>query len=153
MSQYSSVQGLQALRVFSFSCLCLTLSRLQSTSYHYKSNKERYVFINKCHAYYSIHYGPSFFLVIVYNTITPRSTLIRSICTWVGSIYVLNRSMTLSHLMASPSGMRSSTSSPLLQDSFWPGGVVSERVPSMGQIEMFDHLTVLKQTIRFKLNC
>ena len=34
---------------------------------------------------------------------------------------------------------------PLLPGQLWPGGVASERVLSMGQIELFDHLTVSKQ--------
>ena len=44
-------------------------------------------------------------------------------------------------------GMRSAPSLQLLPDLPWPGVVTPDRVLSMGQIELFDHLTVCKQMI------
>ena len=50
-------------------------------------------------------------------------------------------------------GMWSTLSLPLLIGPLWPGIVTSERVRSMGQIELFDIQTVRKQITYAKLNC
>ena len=42
-------------------------------------------------------------------------------------------------------GMLSTSSLPLLPGPLWAGVVALDRVLSMGQIELFDHLTVCKQ--------
>ena len=42
-------------------------------------------------------------------------------------------------------GMGSTSSLPLLSVLLWPGVVVSVLVPSMRQIQLFNHLTVCKQ--------
>ena len=49
-------------------------------------------------------------------------------------------------------GMRSTSPLPLLLDPLRIGMVVPVRVTSMGQIELFDHLTVCKQMTDVKLN-
>ena len=49
--------------------------------------------------------------------------------------------------------MRSTFSLPLLPSPLWPGVVVPDKVLSMGQIELFDILTVCKQMTYAKLNC
>ena len=41
----------------------------------------------------------------------------------------------------------------LLPVLLWPGVEVFERVPSMSQIKLFDHLTVSKLMIDIKLKC
>ena len=42
---------------------------------------------------------------------------------------------------------------PLIPGPLWSGVVESVRVPSIGQIELFEHLTECKQITDFKLNC
>ena len=49
--------------------------------------------------------------------------------------------------------MWSTLSLPLLPGLLWPRVIVPVRVPSMGQIELFNHLTVSKQMTDVKLNC
>ena len=51
------------------------------------------------------------------------------------------------------SGMRSTSSLPLLPGPLSTGVVAPDRVLSMGQIELFDIYTVSKQMIYAKLNC
>ena len=46
----------------------------------------------------------------------------------------------------------STPSMPLFPGPLGTGVVVHTRVPSMGQIELFNHLTVRKQMAEFKLN-
>ena len=41
--------------------------------------------------------------------------------------------------------MRSTPLLPSLPGPLWPGVVTPDRILSMGQIELFDHLTVCKQ--------
>ena len=48
--------------------------------------------------------------------------------------------------------MRSTPSLPLFPDQLWPGVVVLVRVPSIGQIELFNHITVGKQITDDKFN-
>ena len=48
-------------------------------------------------------------------------------------------------------GMWSTPSLPLLPGSLWPDIVVPLRLLSMGQIELFDHLTMCKQMKQIKL--
>ena len=50
-------------------------------------------------------------------------------------------------------GMWSTPSLPLIPGPLWPWVVVTARVPSMGQIDLFDHLNVCKQMTDVKLNC
>ena len=50
-------------------------------------------------------------------------------------------------------GKWSTPSLPLLLSSFWLGVVVSDCVPIMGRIELFEHLTVCQQITDVKLNC
>ena len=50
-------------------------------------------------------------------------------------------------------GMWSVPSLLLLLEPLWPWVVVSVGVPSMGQIELLNHLTVCKQITGVKLNC
>ena len=49
--------------------------------------------------------------------------------------------------------MWSTPSLSLLLGSLWPGMLVPVRVTSMGQIEIFNHLTMCKQMTYAKLNC
>ena len=42
---------------------------------------------------------------------------------------------------------------PLLPSPLWPGLVIPVRVPSIGQIELFNHFTVCKQKFEAELNC
>ena len=49
-------------------------------------------------------------------------------------------------------GVWITTSLPLLPDPLWSGVVVFVRVPFMGQIELFNHLSVCKQMIAVELN-
>ena len=68
--------------------------------------------------------------------------------------------MTLNHMWGSKIEFLeiwSTFSFPLLLDPLWPNMVVSVRVPSMDQIELFNHLLYLKQfecklMINIKLN-
>ena len=41
----------------------------------------------------------------------------------------------------------------LLLSPLWPTLVVPDRIPSMGQIELFEHLAVSKQILDGKLKC
>ena len=45
------------------------------------------------------------------------------------------------------------SSLPLLPGPLQPRLIVSVRAPSIGQIELFHHLTVCEQITDFKLNC
>ena len=47
----------------------------------------------------------------------------------------------------------STPSLPLLLGPLWSRVVAPDKVPSMGQIELFDHLTVYKQMTDVKWNC
>ena len=48
--------------------------------------------------------------------------------------------------------MESTPSLPLFQGPLWLGVAVFDMFPSMGQIELFEHLTVGKQMTDVKLN-
>ena len=50
-------------------------------------------------------------------------------------------------------GMRSTPSLPSLPGPLWSGVEAPDRILSIGQIELFDILTVCKQMTYAKLNC
>ena len=49
--------------------------------------------------------------------------------------------------------MWSALSLPLLPGPLWPRVVVCDSIPSLGQVELLDHLTMCKQMTDVKLNC
>ena len=50
-------------------------------------------------------------------------------------------------------GMRSTSCLPLLLGSLLPGVIVPFRVPSIGQMELFNHLSLCEQMTDVNLNC